>query len=233
MASADADENGESVLEGARARSGRSPDPLDVASREWVDALESRGARYEEACARLHGELLRIAFRELHRRRGLHRISGPELDDLAHQSANDALLAITKKVGDFRGESRFSTWAYKFVVFEVSSKVGRHFWRTEGMPLDAEDWERLPDRLGMDPEAESQARELTDALHRAVDDVLTAHQRQVFVALVLQAVPLDALVREWGTNRNAVYKTMFDARRKLRSRLEAQGYLDTGAGGRT
>ncbi|WP_329459294.1 RNA polymerase sigma factor [Streptomyces sp. NBC_01497] len=228
----DEEDDGEPVLEASGERPGQPPVLLDAVSQGWVDALASRGVRYEEACSRLHAELLRIAFKELHRRRGRHRISGPELDDLAHQSANDALLAITRKAGGFRGESRFTTWAYKFVVFEVSTKIGRHFWRTAGMPLETEDWERLPDRLGMDPETQSQARELADALHRAVDEVLTVHQRRVFVAVVLHAVPLEALVKEWGTNRNAVYKTMFDARRKLRSRLEAQGYLDTGAGGR-
>lgn len=233
MASADFEETGAYVPGASRAEPDRSPRDLDPDSRRWVEALESRGRLYEEACARLHGQLLRIAFKELHRRRGRHRITGPEWEDLAHQAADDALLAITRKVGTFRGESRFTTWAYKFVVLEVSTKIGRHFWRTEGVNLESGAWEQLPDLLGMDPERETEARELTGALHRAVDDVLTAHQRRVFVALVLNAVPLEALVAELGTNRNAVYKTMFDARRKLRSRLESQGFLDTSTRGRS
>ncbi|MBP0458287.1 RNA polymerase sigma factor [Streptomyces montanisoli] len=232
MAPADTDEHGEPVPARPRADSGQPPHGLDPDSREWLDALSSTGERHVRACTRLHGQLLRIAFKELHRRRGRHRITGPELDDLAHQAAGDALLAITRKIGGFRGESRFTTWAYKFVVFEVSTKLGRHFWRTEGVPLDAGGWEQLPDRLGMDPQRESEARELTDALRRAVDEVLTPHQRRVFVALVLDAVPLEALVAELDTNRNAIYKTMFDARRKLRARLEAQGHLDASARGR-
>ena len=65
------------------------------------------------------------------------------------------------------------------------------------------------------------------ALHRAVDDVLTDWQRRLFVAIVVNGVPLDALVAEFGSNRNAIYKTLFDARRKLRAKLVANGYLDT------
>lgn len=222
----DSGEDGDVVPPDARSALLLAPRSLDPVSKEWVDALESQGPEYEQACARLHRALLRIAFKELERRRDQHRIVGPELDDLAHQAADDALLAITRKIGQFRGESRFTTWAYKFVIFEVSTKIGRHFWRTHGVPLDAEDWEQLPDRLGAGPAEESQARELATALRAGVEAVLTAHQRRVFAALILNGVPLEALVAELGTNRNAVYKTMFDTRRRLRTYLEAQGYLD-------
>src|ERR1700745_2414739 len=71
----------------------------------------------------------------------------PEVEDLAYQATADALMAITGKLGQFRGESRFTTWAYRFVILEVSAKIGRHFWRRPGVPLDAEDWDRLPDRF--------------------------------------------------------------------------------------
>lgn len=201
---------------------------LDPDSERWVRALESEGRPYEEACTRLHEVLLRIARFEIGRR-ATHNVVGPERDDLAHQAAADALLAITRKIGQFRGESRFTTWAFKFVVLEVSSKLGRHFWKTPGVTLDNEEWERLPDRFGVDPGAETEARELLAGLRAAVDDVLTDHQRRVFVALVVNGVPLDALVDKLGTNRNAVYKTMFDARSRLRARLTALGYLNTSA----
>ena len=192
-----------------------------------MTALQTDGVVFEEACTRLHEILLRIARSEISRRRGSHNVTGPELEDLAHQAAADALLAITSKVGQFRGESKFTTWAFAFVVFEVSGKLGRHFWRTAGTAMDAEDWDRLPDRFGLDPVTETEARDLLTGLRRAVDDTLTDHQRRVFVALVVNGVPLDALVDRLGTNRNALYKTMFDARRKLRDRLVALGYLDT------
>jgi RNA polymerase sigma-70 factor (ECF subfamily) len=198
----------------------------DPESDEWVRALTASGPERDEALARLHGLLLRISRSELNRRAGQHRITGPELDDIAHQAAADALLAVTGKLGQFRGESRFTTWAFTFVVFEVSGKLGRHFWRTPDVPLDAEDWDQLPDRFGLLPEHESEWRELMAALHKAVDQELTPHQRRLFVAIVLNGVPLDALVAQLDSNRNAIYKSLFDARRKLRANLVANGYLD-------
>jgi RNA polymerase sigma-70 factor (ECF subfamily) len=199
---------------------------LDPESAEWVRALSACGADRDRAAARLHEVLLRVARAEAARRSGQLRISGPELDDLAHQAAADAVVAIIAKVGEFRGESRFSTWAYKFVIFEVSAKVGRHFWSRPHVPLDAADWDRLPDRLGLDPARESEWRDLARALRRAVEQELTEHQRRVFTAIVVDGVPLDALVARLGTSRGAIYKAMFDARRKLRAALVANGYLD-------
>jgi RNA polymerase sigma-70 factor (ECF subfamily) len=135
-------------------------------------------------------------------------------------------MAITAKLGQFRGESRFTTWAYKFVIFEVSAKVGRHFWRHPAVAMDAGDWGRLPDRFGLEPAREAEWRDLAGALRRAVEEQLTARQRQVFVAIVFNGVPLDALAAELGSTRGAIYKMMFDARRKLRAALAANGYLD-------
>ncbi len=197
----------------------------DAEPDEWVRALSTDGTEREQAAARLHELLLRVARRETRRRCDRLRISGPELDDLAHQAAADAVVAIIAKIGEFRGESRFTTWAYKFVMFEVSGKIARHFWRQPAVPLDAADWDRLPDRFGLDPARESEWRDLAQALRRAVEEDLTEHQRRIFTAMVLDAVPLDALAAELGSSRNAIYKTMFDARRKLRASLVASGYL--------
>jgi RNA polymerase sigma-70 factor (ECF subfamily) len=198
---------------------------IDPESAGWLSALTGTGAEREAALARLHELLVRIARAEVGRRAPRLRIAGPELDDLAYQAAADALLAITAKIGQFRGESRFTTWAYKFVIFEVSAKIGRHFWRHPSVRLDAEDWQRLPDRFGFDPAQESERRDLLAALRRAVDEELTPRQREVFVAIVVNEVPLDALAAQLGSNRNAIYKMMFDARRKLRAALAANGYL--------
>ena len=204
-----------------------SPPPrFDPDSRQWVRVLSGTGPQREAGLARLHELLLRIARAELQRRSGQFRITGPELDDLAYQAAADALLAIAVKISQFRGESRFTTWAYKFVIFEVSAKIGRHFWANPAVPMDAEDWDRLPGRFGPDPAGEAERRELAYAVRRVVDEELTLRQRQVFVAIVVNGVPLDALVAELGSTRNAIYKTMFDARRKLRAALAANGYLD-------
>jgi RNA polymerase sigma-70 factor (ECF subfamily) len=92
--------------------------------------------------------------------------------------------------------------------------------------MDAEDWDRLPDRFGLEPAREAERRDLISAVRRVVDEKLTQRQRQIFVAIVLNGAPMDALVAELGYTRNAIYKTMFDARRKLRIALVANGYLD-------
>jgi len=207
---------------------GRLPGGMDPDPAGWVRQLTASGAEREAALARLHDLLLRVARGELRRRSGQLRIAGPELDDLAYQAAADALLAITRKLGEFRAESRFTTWACKFVIIEVSSKAGRHFWRSPGVSLDEAGWDRLPDRFGLDPAAAAESEDLVVALRQAVDEELTSRQREVFTALVLRGIPLDALAAELDTSRNALYKTMFDARRKLRAALVANGYLDPG-----
>ena len=201
------------------------PAGLDAESAGWVRALAGPGPRREAALARLHELLVRIARGEAARRGPRLAITGPELDDLAFQAAADALVAITGKLGQFRGESRFTTWAYKFVIFEVSAKIGRHFWRHPAVRLDAEDWDRLPARFGADPAHQAEWGDLFAALRRAVDTELTSRQREVFVAIVLNDVPLDTLVMHLGSNRNAIYQVLFDARRKLRAALAADGYL--------
>jgi len=171
---------------------------LDDASAEWIRALNATGAVRDAALARLHGLLVRAAVRELRRREAGTWVPGQELDDLAHQAAGDAMVALLGKLGSFRGESRFTTWAYRFVILEVSSELGRHYWRQHPVK----------------------------AVRQAVDETLTEHQRRLFVAVVLNEVPLDALVARLGTNRNAVYKVIFDARRKIRGFLVANGYLE-------
>jgi RNA polymerase sigma-70 factor, ECF subfamily len=197
----------------------------DGDSRDWVSELSGSGPVHDQAVASLHALLLQVARREVSRRRATLDVDGPELDDLAHQAAADAVVAIIEKIGRFRGESRFTTWAYKFVVFEVSNKIGRHFWRRRAWPIEQEDWDRLPDRFGFRPEDQADWQDLLAALRRAVMEELTEHQRTIFAAVVLEGVPADALAQKLGSNRNAVYKSLFDARRKLRASLVANGYL--------
>jgi RNA polymerase sigma-70 factor (ECF subfamily) len=202
--------------------------PLDEESREWLRCLSGIGrgtAEREQALARLHELLLRAAHAELRRRSRPAGVEGREQDDLAHQAADDALVAITSKLDRFRGNSRFTTWAYKFVIIEVSAKLGRHYWRNPPVQAGDDAWERIPDRFGADPAQQAEARELAGALRRAVAEVLSERQRRVFIAIIVDEIPLDALAAELGSTRNALYKTMFDARRKIRAHLVAHGYL--------
>ena len=161
---------------------------------------------------------------ELSRRRWqLRWISGPEFDDLAQQAADDALVNVLSRLDDFRGLSRFTTWAYTFVVYEVSAKVARHAWRRQPPAADGLAWEHLPDSVVPRPEDRLDQRAQLEALRQAIGE-LTERQREVFVAVALNEVPIDVLAVELGTNRNAVYKNLFDARRRLRASMAAAGH---------
>ena len=135
------------------------------------------------------------------------------------------MVAILAKIDGFRGESRFITWAYRFVILEVSSKLGRR----SGQPAGRAGYRavgRLPDRFGIDPARHAAAAGILAEVRRVVEHELTAHQRRVFVAIVVDGIPLDALAAKLGLERNAVYKVIFDARRKIRRALVANGYLE-------
>jgi RNA polymerase sigma-70 factor (ECF subfamily) len=207
---------------------------VDADSRRWVDGLRSRGPRRDACLDELHGLLLRAARYETHRRRDwLGGASGPELDDVAHQAAGDALVAITEYLDSFRGASRFTTWAYMFVMHQVSLKMRRHLWSGRRVAFDDADWDRLPNRLGLPPDHRAEHRAQLAALRAAVDEVLTARQRAVFVAVALNDVPIDVVALRLDATRGAVYKTLHDARVKLRAALADAGFpLDPPRGAR-
>jgi len=198
--------------------------PLDAESQQWVEQLRVGHPRYEQTVARLHLELTRIALYELSRRRcQLQSICGPEFEDLAHQAADDALIGVLDKLDEFRGLSRFIVWAYKFVMFEVSAKVARHAWRRQPPQVEELALDRLPDPMAARPQDRLERRAQLDALSKAIGE-LTERQREVFVAVALNEVPIDVLAIKLETNRNAVYKNLFDARRRLRAMMAAAGH---------
>ena len=197
---------------------------LDADSREWVEQLRVGHPRRDQTLVRLHAVLRRVARHELWRRRGqLRSIRGPEFDDLAQQAADDALVNILGRLDEFRGLSRFTTWAYKFVMFEVTAKVARHAWRRQPPEVDQRDWDKLADTVAPRPEERLEQRAQLDALSQAIGE-LTGRQREVFVAVALNEVPIDVLAMKLGTNRGAVYKNLFDARRRLRAWMAAAGH---------
>jgi RNA polymerase sigma-70 factor, ECF subfamily len=188
-------------------------------SAEWIAALGGPPAVREPALARLHALLLRAARFELRRRRGmLASVSHRELDDLAAQAANDALVAILAKLETFRGASRFTTWAYKFALLEAGVKARRRAWQDREVLLDADDWPAVRD-TGPTAHQVLEDAELIRAVRDAMQTSLTRHQREVFTALALNGVPIDVLAERLGSTRGALYKTLHDARKKLRAAI--------------
>lgn len=199
---------------------------MDEASARWVVALGDPAAAGREAAVReLHALLLGVARAECARRAGQSGVRGVELDDVAQQAADDAVVGVIAKVATFRGDSRFTTWAVSFVVFEVSAALGRHAWRRAGVAWDPPTWEALPERLGLSPEDVALGTALVAAVREAVETSLTAHQRRVFTAIVVGGTPVDVVAADLGATRGAVYKTVFDARVSLRRALVAAGHL--------
>ncbi len=197
--------------------------PLDPESREWLRCLREESSERDEAIARLHALLLRAARFEVARRRPtLPHVRGGDLDDIAIQAADDALMGVLRRLDDFRGASRFTTWAYKFALNEAAVKLRKRAWQGREIPLEPESW-GLFSSAGLAPDAEAEQSELVATLQGAIEQVLTPHQRRVLVALALNGVPIDVLAERLNTNRNALYKTLHDARRKLRKHLEERG----------
>jgi len=193
---------------------------LDPESQAWIERLTPGSPDLEGGIEELHSLLLKGAKFEVNRRRAtLPHLRGRDCDDLAEQSADDALIAVLRKLDDFRGESRFTTWASKFVLMEAANRIRSCAWQGREIPTEQ-------DRCSLLTACESTAqqdlemKELFAALKEAIADDLSPNQREVLVAIALNDVPVDVLAARRGTSRGAIYKTMHDARQKLRAGLE-------------
>jgi RNA polymerase sigma-70 factor (ECF subfamily) len=195
----------------------------DDASQALFERLGAGGSERETAVGELHALLLKAARFELNRRRdSLPHLRGEDHEDLAQQSADDALLAVLRKLGEFRGESRFTTWAYKFALLEAGVKVRRRTWQGREVPIEEEAWAVLAD-AGATAQHRAESRELIGALREEIERSLTPHQRRVLVAVALNDVPIDVLAERLQSSRGALYKTLHDARKRLRLALAERG----------
>jgi RNA polymerase sigma-70 factor (ECF subfamily) len=171
---------------------------------DWVAALRADGPRRDEAIGRLHELLLRAARFELSRRRsGLSHLGDDELTDLTLKAAADALESVLAHLDDFRGKSRFTTWASKFAVTEASISLRRVAWQDREVVMEVE------------------GNGLPDTLRQTIARALNPQERTVFVCLALNGVPIDVLAERLDTSRGALHASLRCARRKLRSALAA------------
>jgi RNA polymerase sigma-70 factor (ECF subfamily) len=197
---------------------------------EWIIALNGGGDEQATALTDLRTYLLRAALFTL--QRSMHSVGhlrSSILSELAEDCAQEALTSILQRLGSFRGESRFTTWAYAFAVNTALVAARRERWVSVSLDRILEGTESLPWSVGVesglpDPERHALQAEVLAAIRDGIEQNLTLKQQQVLRALVFEGVPLDEVVRHWGSNRNAVYKMVHDARRKLKSHLMARGF---------
>lgn len=196
------------------------PAPIAADPGNWVEALSTSGPEREDALRRLHQLLLRAARRQIFRMHSMLSDTGRE--EIANQAADEAMVALLGKLSSFEGRSQFTTWAYKFAILQAAVEMRRQAWRDREVPLD--EGTAVTDRAPS-PEQRAEAADLAAAVTAAIDHQLTPHQRRIVVALLVDDVPIDVLADRLGTTRNALYKTLHDARVRLRAHLMTTGHL--------
>jgi len=187
---------------------------------EWIAALSQPGPEYDAAVEELRLLLVRGLGYALSQRRGID-------DALLEDFAQDALLKILDGLNTFRGESRFTTWAQKIAVRVAYTELRRHRWRDvslddlTGSP-DADFVPRFMADPSVGPEQRAVQHSVLETMRRVIDEDLTDKQREALMAKI-QGMPLEEVARRMGSNRNALYKLIHDARQRLKDRLLSEG----------
>ncbi|HEX2072136.1 MAG TPA: sigma-70 family RNA polymerase sigma factor [Geodermatophilus sp.] len=190
---------------------------------DWIAALTTPGPVREDALRRLHALLLRGARFQVSRMPAMRAAVGAaQVEDVVNLAADEAMVAVLSKLPTFEGRSRFTTWAYKFAVLQAAVELRRQAWSRREVPLEA-----APPLVAARPSPDqyAEAAEFAAAAREAIERALTPHQRRIALALIVDEVPIDVLAERLGTNRNALYKTLHDARSRLRAHLAAEGFL--------
>jgi len=191
---------------------------IERTNQKWLDAL--RGLGRDEALADLRAFLIRGLRYALAGQSGVDEAT---LEDFVQE----ALLKILAGLNSFRGESRFTTWAQKIAVRVALTELRRHRWRDVSLDqiTGFPDTDSIPYRTAdasAGPEQQALQQMLLETLRRLISEELTDRQRQAMIA-VLRGMPLEEVARRMGTNRNALYKLLHDARQRLQKAMMADG----------
>ncbi len=190
---------------------------------DWVSRLSTPGRAYEEAVAQLHELLLRAAGRQVGRMREGAVLGAARREEIIHSSADEATMSVLSRLGTFEGRSAFTTWAYKFGILQAASEVRRVAWRDREINLD--DVAEQHQTVAPSPEGYAEGRDLAQAVRDGLREALTPHQRRIALAVLIDEVPIDVLAERLSINRGALYKTLHDARQRLRAYLSAHDFL--------
>jgi len=201
-------------------------------NQEWLHDLSASGASQEAAIADLRDLLLRSTLYFFSRNSGdFGGLNRDEILQRAEDCAQDALIALMDRLSEFRGDSKFTTWAYKFAINTALMAARRERWK--GVSLDELasfnesnffEWVMQDKVNAVAPEQSVLQEEVREMILNVIEHELTDKQRSVLSMMVLNDVPMDEVVRHFGINRNAIYKLLHDARRKLKSGLQARGF---------
>jgi len=197
---------------------------------EWLSQLRAEGTPEQaEAIEDLRQYLLRAVLYFFSQNPGdLRGLARPEIEQVAQDLAQDALLTILKNLEEFRGESKFTTWAYRFAINMSLVEARRQRWKNLSLDRILEDSElpdfQFEDKESPDPDRAAQQQEIWEAVRDVIENELTDRQRAILTAIVFEDVPVDVVTKEFRMNRNAVYKMVHDARAKLKKRLEERGF---------
>ena len=197
---------------------------------EWLQDLSADGLAQESAITDLQRILLRAVLFFFQRSSGdFNGLAREAVLQIAEDCAQDALIAVLNHLAEFRGDSKFTTWVYKFGINTalIASRSAR--WKDVSLDylaeagmlstwiLEAESTTTAPDRSALQSE-------IRQVIQEVFDHDLTDRQRRVLILMVFHEVPMDVVVEDLNTNRNAIYKLLHDARRKLKSGLQARGF---------
>jgi RNA polymerase sigma-70 factor (ECF subfamily) len=199
---------------------------------EWLEDLQATGAVQEAAINDLRNLLLRtVLFFFSRNRSDFGSLAREEILQRAEDCAQEALIAVMNRLSDFRGDSKFTTWAYKFAINIALMTARQERWK--GISLDQLSFtgngaffeEIIRDNSpGLAPDRSALQGEVGEIIREVIEQDLTERQRRVLMLMIFNEVPMDEVARRLDTNRNAIYKMLHDARRKLKNSLQARGF---------
>lgn len=193
-----------------------------VPNEEWIARLSLSGPVRDETIGLLHDLMLRAAWHQVNRMSDAAGLGATRRVEIVNAAADEATVSVLARLHTFEGRSRFTTWAYKFGILHAGVEIRRAAWRGREIDLGSIP---EPSATGVTPEAYAEVRDLAEAVRQGLDRALTPHQRRVAVALLVEEVPIDVLAERLGTTRNALYKTLHEVRKRLRTFLSVEGYL--------
>lgn len=204
---------------------------LDRTNEQWLAELTGTPELQSPAIEDLRERLQRGIYYYLSRERSdLSGLSSTEITQMAEDLAQDATLRVMENLDSFRGDSRFTTWATKIAVRVAISDLRRARYRDFSLDDLTADGDLMPGTTNAlagtpehTPENQTEREDVMQKISAALKDALTDRQYQALVAVALQDIPLEVVAERMGTNRNALYKLLHDARRKLRTYLETEG----------